>query len=230
LVAVFAMSAVVASAAFASEFTVESGHTLAGTTFTGSGTAPKFETSGGAVVSCETSKSTGTVKGSKEAETTVTYAGKCEINGGSAGTGTCTNVTGKQEIITEKLTIEPVEIAAGTGVSEPTERGVLITNKKEEKGMLSKFECTGNAGKVEVKGRLVCESRGKNVKNTNVFENKGEVVCAKGSKAGEQLYTKITGSSETFEMKATASIFKITEKDAQITTEQLTYSQNVKQT
>jgi hypothetical protein len=226
LVAMLVM-AVGASSAFASEFTLEGGGSIAGVTFSGVGTIPpEFETSGGAKVTCEKSESTGKVLNSKEAETVATFTestGKkeCEINGGLAGHATC----GKS-IVTEKLTIEPVEIG-GTG----SKRGVVLSNKKEEKGVMAKFTCTGTVGNVVVKGRLVCESKGANVGNNTVYENKGEVVCEKGTKAGEQLFTKITNSSEVFELKAEAgTIFKLTEKDAQITTEKLMYSANVKQT
>lgn len=209
-----------ASAAFgASEFQTNEG-ALAGTTITGTGGAATFETEKGATVTCEHSSSTGKINSALEAEVQVTYSGKCELKGASAGNGACTN-----PITTKELLVQPGIIAGGT------ERGLDFTAST-----LAEFECGSFIkAKIKVTGSAICESRGSNVGPSSVYLKTGEVVCAKGTKAGEQLYTSINIAGTADEgdfLTAEGESFgiKTTEKDSQTTTESLTYGKSMRQT
>jgi len=223
LVVVFAMSAMVASAAFgASEFQVESGHTLKGTTIKGTGGTAKFETEGGEKIECEKSSSNGEVEKATVAKVTVTYSGNCHATG-SLVSGPCEN--GSKDIKTNALTISPGE-KLGPG-SSTTNIGLRFTAT-----VLAKFKCetTPFGAEVEVKGNLVCESVGKNVGPSSEFLTTGEVVCTQSS-AGIQKFTEIEiGTKKETKQELSASVFGISEKDAQTTTEKLTYSQKIRQT
>lgn len=196
--------------------------------FTGSGGAARFESDGSGfggtpnVITCEKSKSSGSVVGKSEAKVIVTYeegTGKkeCEIKG--SANGKC----GKT-IKTEELKVHPEEIG-GTG----TKRGLLFTSTLASK-VLAVVHCPGvfGAEEVKVEGELICESSPVKTPTTT-----GTVTCKEeesGGKEvpGEQLFTTITGSSTEHLMKATGPFTN--EEDAQVTTEMLTYKENVEQT
>lgn len=219
-----AVMVVGASAAFgASEFKAKGGGNPAGITFTGSGNTATFETETKATVTCEKSKSTGKVLSSKEAEVTITYEGKCKLAGAAAGNGSCSNVTGTENIKTETLKGKPGTVPNAAG----TKRGLLITGNT--KGELAKFTCQGGVT-ITVTGAVVCESTP--VKTLSLT---GKVICAKGAKAGEQLFTEIEveGKQETgkfLEAEGKVGFIKFLEKDSQVTTETLTYSAEIEQT
>ncbi len=223
LVAVFALSAVAASSAFgASEFQVESGGTLKGTTIEGTGGVAKFETAKGEKIECEKSSSKGTVETATEAKVTVTYSGNCHATG-SKVSGPCEN--GSKNIKTNELTISPGE-KLGPG-SSTTNIGLRFTAT-----VLAKFKCekTPLGAEVEVKGNLVCESVGKNVGPTSEYLETGEVVCSQSS-AGVQKFTEIEiGTKKETKQELMASVFGISEKDAQTTTEKLKYNKKIRQT
>lgn len=186
-------------------------------TFTGkSSKASRFESTGKNYVECEKSSSKGEVKSAKEALATVTYEGKCKVEG--VFKGSC-----EEPIVTKVLKVEPGDkLGPATGGSKV---GVLF--KPAEGELLAEPTCEGH--KLPVKGQLVCENPKPGVSSTS-----GSVVCKKTG-PGTQEFTEIEvfGTKLTKqELKAEATVlgFKITEKDAQETSEELTYSKAVEQT
>jgi hypothetical protein len=216
LVAVFAMSAVVASAAFgASEFKTKTFPV----TFTGKGTDPEFESAGKNIVKCEKSESTGKVTGATAAEVAVTYSGNCELKA-----ETPLKITEKCPTIkTTALATEPVE-----KLNKSTKTGLDI---KAKSGAIAEFTCEGSDKvKVKVTGSVICESTPIGKKAT-----KGEIICKQTATPGEQEFTEATNSKkevfkDSLEAESTLSIFKLKEKDAQITTEAVSYSAEIEQT
>jgi hypothetical protein len=212
LVAVFAMS-VGASAAIGHPSAFKTG--TFPVTFTGKGGVAKFESAGGSKIECKESKSKGEVKGELEASVTIEYKGSCAISG--ILKGTCV-----EPIKTSELLAQPGDELSAAGTELPA--GQKFTSKAKAGGLIAEPECAGT--KIKVEGNLVCENP-----EPNKLQTTGKVVCAQ-VKAGEQKFTAIkigTKARETkLELVATAIFLK--EKDAQTTTEELTFTAPVEQT
>jgi len=171
-------------------------------------------------ISCNNSHSKGSVVNSALATVTITYLNSCELVVEKSSLGkfkeACPNIT------TKELDILPVSKIGGG-----TKLGLLVQPKTGTE--LANFTCSGsNKVNVKVKGGVICESTpgGKLVLE-------GKVICKEGAKHGEQQFT--TGTSKSGSVtssliaESTLSIFKITEKDAQVTTEDVTYAKTVEQ-
>jgi hypothetical protein len=216
LMAVFAVSAVGASAAFAvSEFKA----TSFPVTFTGKGDGlSRFETPSGSTVTCEASSSFGKVLSAFDVDVKITYS-ICSLKATSpiGVTDTCPNV------LTKLLLITPVDKLGGG-----TKTGVLVAAVGG--GAITSFTCTGTSTvEVVVKGSVICESQ-----PIGVSTLKGVVACRQGASLGEQEFKTATNrnglvTEDFLEAESTLSIFKIKEKDAQITQELITYSAPVEQ-
>lgn len=220
LVAALAVGAVVASSAFAggtSKWEPEAGG-IAGVTFTGTGGAATFESANKATITCEKSESKGKFLSATEAEATVKYLGKCESHNTpfKIGEGICENAAAKEAaaIQTETLKAEP-----GDELNKGAEVGILFTPKAAGSTKIAEFTCKGT--KIEVTGGVVCKIPAEKV---NKFEAEGEIICKKvAGKPGEQEFVKIVlAGPKEVEFSLTASAV-FTEKDAQETTEKLTY-------
>jgi hypothetical protein len=225
LVAVFAMG-VSTSAAFGagSEFQAGTGKEAKGTTFTGSGGVATFQATGGSKITCEKSTSSGEIEGPFKAHVTVTYTGKCKLEGENAGE--CE----KGEVKTEPLTVQPGDDIGGGGLGK--EAGLRFSPKSGT--VLAKPKCGALKVTIEVKGHLVCET-----KEAGILKETGEAVCAEKENAkkevekGIQKFTQISiegGAPLTGQELTATAPFKETEKEAQITTEKLKFSQPIKQT
>jgi hypothetical protein len=209
LVAVFAMS-VGASAAFgASEFKTEKFPV----TFTGTGGIAKFESTGKEFVECEKSKSKGEVKGALEAKVTVEYSGKCHAEGPKL------KATCSEPIVTKELKVQPGDEIGKVGAGK--EPGQLFTPK--EGAVVAEPKCLVT---IKVKGSLVCASP-----TAGKLSTSGETAC-KETAAGAQEFTAIkigTEARKTGLALVAEAPFVETEKEAQITTEKLTFSAAVEQ-
>jgi hypothetical protein len=176
-----------------------------------------FESSGKNTVTCENSHSKGKVLSGTLASVTITYLNKCELKG--TVTEACPTITTKELLLTPLSNLNP---------GSTTKLGLLVLAKS---GVIAEFTCTGS-GKtvVKVTGAVVCESTPGGVEVTQ-----GKVICKKGSKAGEQEFTSGTGPTGatlggTLTAEATLGFFKLSEKDSQTTTEDVTYKEAVEQT
>ncbi len=164
-------------------------------------------------VTCNDSHSKGSVLNSTLASVTITYLGDCLLKGTLSNS--CPTIT------TNELLLTPL-----SNLNSGTKLGLLVLPKSGTE--LASFTC-GSAS-IKVKGGVVCESTpgGKLVLA-------GKVICKAGAKHGEQEFTSgegPTGSIFTTSLTAesTVSFFKITEKDSQETTEDVTYTAQVEQT
>jgi hypothetical protein len=220
LVAVFALSAVAASAAFAgSEFLAKGGANPAGITFKGTGGKAFFESEGGNKVVCEKSESTGKFESALEARVTVTYSGECKLE------GTLKNKC--PTIKTKELKVIP---GSKVGANE-TRLEVFLPVSGET---LAEFSCEGT--EIKVTGGVICKN------NKPALGLKGEVECKELPEAEKKLGLQEFKEALSWEgaeekdikdeLKATATLgfIKITEDDAQNTTEALTFSAEVEQT
>src|SRR6266850_5279563 len=212
-VAALLVTAMGASAAFGfSEWLAAGGANPNGITITGKGGAARFESKGGNVIKCEESASTGTFKGTTEASTVVEYTKNCKISG--TLNGACT-----EPIKTETLTALP-----GTIATAASGRGLLLLPAAGT--VMAKVTCAGT--KITVEGGVVCESE-----PVKKLSTTGKVICkeklnAKGEEEkGVQQFTEIEvgGKNEKDELIANAIFIK--EKDAQVTTETLTFSKEI---
>jgi hypothetical protein len=221
LVAVFALSAVAASAAFAgSEFLNESNASPAGITVTGKGGLATFESTGGAKVVCNKSESTGTFKSALEATALVKYSGECKL------TSSLANSTCAEPIETKEL-----KVLAGSKVgTNATRLEVFLPASNELNAPVAEFTC--GSVKVKVTGGVICKN------NKFALSLTGEVECKQIS-AGKQEFTEALSWGEkgeeldikdSLEAESTLSIFKLLEADAQTTTEELKFSSKVAQT
>jgi hypothetical protein len=218
LVATFALSAVVASAAFAgSEFLAEGGANPAGITVKGKGGKAKFESAGGATVTCNKSESTGTFKSPLEARATVKYSGECKL------TSSLANSSCAEPIATKELKILPGS-KVGTNATR-LEVFLPVTGEA-----MAEFTC--GSVKVKVTGGVICKN------NKFALSLTGEVECKEGANLGEQEFNEALSwegevqadIKDSLEAESTLGIFKLLEKDAQTTTEELTFSKKVEQT
>jgi hypothetical protein len=215
LVAVFALSAVAASAAFGAESAFlnskKEGPTSS-TTSKGKGVGVSFfEGSGGGKVECEKSASEGHFVGELEARVTkLEYSGNCKLTSSIANESCPT------------IKINELKVLPGTEVGNEKVR--LEVFLPVSGSVMTEFTC--GSVKVKVTGGVVCQN--KNPK----LGLKTEIEC-KGSK-GVQEFTKaiVNGKEETdsLEAESSLSIFKLKEKDAQNTTEEVTSSAEVEQT
>lgn len=208
LVAVFALSAVAASSAFGAsefktkEFPVE---------FTGKGGKATFETEKGNIVTCENSASKGKVTGKFAAEATITYSGNCKLKAVSP-------LKIEEEcptIETKPLAVEPVEKLNGG-----TKTGLDFKGKTST--TIAEFTCTGKEKvKIKVTGSVICASE-----PIGAPSKIGKVIC-KGAKGVQEFTTATNSEGKAFEdslkAESTKGIFKVEEKDAQTTTEELEY-------
>jgi hypothetical protein len=183
--------------------------------FLGEGGAYRFESAGKDTVTCENSHSKGSIVSSTLAKVTITYLNKCELKG--IISETCPTIT------TKELLITPLDALNGGA-----KLGWLFVPRSGTE--LANFTCTGS-GKTNVKitKAVVCEST-----PGGVMVTKGQVICRKGSSAGEQQFTSGTSPTGavlvgTLTAEATLGFFKITEKDSQETTENVTYKEAVEQ-
>lgn len=218
LVAVFALSAVAASAAFAgSEFLAEGGASPAGITVKGKGGLATFESTGGAKVVCNKSESTGTFKSALEATALVKYSGECKLTS-SLANSSCT-----EPIETKELKVLPGS-KVGTNATR-LEVFLPVTGET-----MAEFTC--GSVKVKVTGGVICKN------NKFALSLTGEVEC-KQTGAGKQEFTEALSWNaegaeadikDSLEAESTLSIFKLLEADAQTTTEELTFSKKVEQT
>jgi len=207
-VAALLVTAVGASSAFGfSEWLGVGGANPAGITIKGAGGKAFFESAGKNKIECEKSESTGEFKGVKEASALVKYKGKCEISG---------KLNGKcnEPIETTELIALPGTIAAAA-----SGRGALFLPASG--AVMAKPVCAGVT--ITVEGGLVCETEPAKKLSLN-----GKVICRETA-AGVQQFTEIEvgGKNEKDELIANAIFTK--EKDAQVTTETLTYNKEVEQ-
>lgn len=211
LVAVFALSAVAASAAFGaeSEFLNSKKESPAGTTTTGKGGKAFFESEGKNKVECNESSSTGEFLGVLEAKATVKYKGECKLTG--TVKATCPEITTKE-----------LKVLPGTKVGEEKTRLLEFLPKSGE--VMAEFTC--ESVKVVVKGGVFCKD------TEPKLGLKTKVEC-KQTAAGKQEFTKGVVNGKEVEDLLTAEatdVFTIKEKDAQTTTEEVTSSKEVEQT
>jgi hypothetical protein len=207
------------SAAGASEFKSAGGFPV---TFLGEGVGRStFLSENLNLVTCENSHAKGSVENSKLATTTITYLTKCELHSVSPTqfNEACPTIT------TNKLDVVPLSKLNGGALT-----GVLVLPFTGSE--LASFTCTGsNKVNVKVKGSVICESTPIGPPEVT----KGEVICRPGTVHGTQQFSSGTAPagntvSSGLIAESTLSIFKITEKDSQTTTEQLTYSKAIEQT
>src|ERR1041385_4639427 len=191
-----------------SEWLIAGGGNPAGIQITGTGGATRFESAGKNIIGCEKSESTEEFKGFKEASALVKYKGNCKISG--VLNGACT-----EPIETEVLIALP-----GTIAGAASGRGLLFLPASGT--VMAKPTCVGV--KITVEGGIVCESEPVKKLSLNVKVICREKLNAKGEEEpGIQQFTTIEvgGKNETDELIANAIFTK--EKDAQVTTETLTY-------
>lgn len=187
--------------------------------FHGTGGLATFLGEKGTIVMCNKSLSTGEVTSAELAtKIVITYSGDCLLqkapieNGAACGTS--------ETITTEELKASPATISGGSN------RGLLLLPARGT--ALAKFKCGGAS--ITVKGAILCEDE----PNTGKPGLTGKIVCADGSKVGEQKFTsgEVLGSTvSNVSLTAEATdIFTITEKDAQATEETVTYENSIEQT
>lgn len=209
--------AVGASASYGySEFQVEG----SGAAISGSGGTATLNSTSGDQVTCEKSSMVGEYEGDMELTTIVTYSG-CHGEGPDVS-GACTNVTGKEEIKTAELTVEPGEkLGGGSGV------GVRFTQAKKE---LAKFKCekTTLGSEVVVTGELVCENPNGGL--SAPYSYTMEIVCAE-SAAGHQKFKEIEiGNTSYKSQELIVPLFGLRDESALATTENMTFSKRIRQT
>jgi hypothetical protein len=216
LVAVFALSAMGASAVFGatlvtSEWLTSSGGSPAGITITGKGGLSFFQSPGGNKVECEKSETKGEFLSSTDADVKVTYSGNCALSGTLSGE--CKSV-----ITTNELLVTPA-----SADNSATLRLVVILPVS---GSLVTENFTCGEVVTMVYGGVICHVPKFALSTT------GEIVCHQVAN-GKQEYTLAvideTLITDFLTAEASFSIFKIEEPDAQNTTEVLTYSSAVEQ-
>ena len=206
-----------ASAAFGSEFKTKEEFPVG---FTGSGGAGALTTAGHKI-ECKTSKSKGeAVKASEATKITVEYT-ECVEPEAPVEAATC----GPEGVIkTEELKAEPVDL--GGAATAPV--GLLLTPVNAN-DVFAKFECVGFLGAseaVEVKGSLLCESKGASVGKE---AREGELVCEpEAGSRSKQKYEKANGGSTVH--KLTAIVGGKEEAAAIDTTEVLKFNKLIEQT
>lgn len=176
-------------------------------------------------VTCKNSHGKGEVKNETDAKGTIVYLTGCELVVEESSIGKfkepCPTITTKELLIVPLSLLN--KVASNAGVL------VLPVSGTE----LAKFTCSGS-NKVEVKvlGSVICEST-----PTGKLSFEGEIVCKEsGTKHGEQQFTSgMNPQGKEVKAGLTAEttvfgIFKTTEKDAQVTTENLKYGKEVEQT
>ncbi|HEV3094422.1 MAG TPA: hypothetical protein VGY30_07895 [Solirubrobacteraceae bacterium] len=205
LVAALALSVAAVAGASADEFKTSGSFPV---TISGSGGTATFETSGGETVTCEKSSSTGSIESSSKSKVTVTYSstGECQGKGSLIGNGGC----GKT-ITTKELSAEPGDVSL-------TKEGLRFSPSSGS--VFATVKCPKLT--FEVEGHLVCEDEAGP-------STTGHVFC-KGT-AGKQEFTAIeevgpTNAKFTGQELSALSFIK----EAQITTETLTYGASVSQT
>lgn len=163
-------------------------------------------------VTCNDSHSKGEVLSSTDATVTITYLGDCLLKGSL--NNSCPTIT------TNELLLTPL-----SNLNGGTKLGVLVLPKTGTE--IAKFTCEGN--EIKVKGGVICEGTpgGKLVTSS-------KTVCKEGTTHGSQEFTSgegPTGAIFTTSLTAESTVifFKITEKDAQTTTEDVTYTKEVEQ-
>jgi hypothetical protein len=218
-VAALLAMAVCAAAAGASTFRSQSGSFPV--SFLGEGLGePTFLSEKLNSVKCHNSHSSGSVEGTSLAKVLILYLTGCELNAESPlkFKETCPS------IMTKELFIRPLSKVGGTG----TTTGVLVTATS---GNIAEFTCTGsNKASVKVSGSVICESS-----PVGKLVTQGKIICKAGATHGSQELTKgelPSGASVTAGLTAesTLGIFKVTEKDSQTATEDVTYKEAVEQT
>jgi hypothetical protein len=128
-------------------------------------------------------------------------------------------------ITTNKLDVVP--LSKLNGITGKTGLLILPFARSE----IASFTCSGsNKTEVKVKGSVICES----TPIGSIF-TKGKVICKAGTVHGTQEFSSGTAPSGNtvsagLIAESTLSIFKITEKDSQTTTEDLEYSKDIEQT
>jgi hypothetical protein len=171
-------------------------------------------------VKCHKSHSSGSVEGTSLAKVLIEYLVGCELDAESPlkFKETCPN------IMTKELFIRPLSKVGGAG----TLTGVLVTATS---GNIAEFTCTGsNKTNIKVSGSVICESS-----PVGKLVTVGQIICKAGAAHGSQELTKgelPSGATVIAGLTAesTLGIFKITEKDSQTTTEDVTYKEAVEQT
>ncbi len=189
--------------------------------FNGSGLGLyKFESEHLNVVSCEKSKTEGSFESSTSEKVTITHEGKCELKVESPlkFSEACPTIT------TKELNVKPISKLNGG-----TKTGLLFSAVS---GPIAEFTCTGsNKTALKITGSVLCESN-----PIGKLSTTSTITCKKGAKHDEQEFT--SGENEQTKTKvtdgltaeSTLGIFKITEKDSQETTEDVTYSAEIEQT
>jgi hypothetical protein len=216
LVAVFALSAVAASAAFAgSEFLAESSVSPAGITINGKGGKAKFGFNGFIVV-CNKSESIGTFKSTLEATALAKYSGECKFTSSLANSN-----------CTEPIETKELKVLAGSKVGTNSTRLEVFLPVTGE----TMTEITCGSVKVKVTGGVICKN------NKFALSLTGEVEC-KQAGSGEQEFTEALsweGGTEADikdSLEGELSIGILTQKGKGVltTTEELTFSKKVEQT
>jgi hypothetical protein len=180
-----------------------------------------FQSENNNLIMCNKSSSTGTLESATLAKVTVTYE-TCELKAVSpiSVSEACPNIT------TKELDIKPI-----SKLNKGTKTGLLFAAVS---GAIAEFTCSGgDKVKVKVTGSVLCESTP--IGPPAVTE--GKVSCKKKAGVnGEQEFTEgentqsKTTVKDALTAESTLSIFKVTEKDSQETTEDVTYSAAVEQT
>lgn len=214
LVGVFAVSAVAAVSASATEFKTASFPV----TFTGSGGPGELTTKGHKPIKCEASSSSGSVKNNILVEKVVVKYTKCTLV--EVVTLSCGNNGSKENITTKEIAAAPVDLGglntAPVGLQLKPAAGTLFAEFVCESGFVKEV--------VKVTGEVLCESKGESV---GKLATKGELVC-KQKAAGEQEFEKANGGSTI--IKLTSEVKGVSEPAAINTTEKLTFSANIEQT
>ena len=213
LVAVFALSAVVASAAFAApEFEVRSGETLKGTTFTGSTTGAKL-TAAGTTINCTGGSSSGEITGATTVgKVVVTFTGckgkglsECSVQSPGASPG---------EVVTDTLEGELGEVAHSEAANET---GLKLKASGKESFVTTEGSCLPFGGS-SVTGEIIGD-----VQPVKAFAKTGELVYKAESK--KQKIQKFTTDSSAQVLKAFGFAEVVEE-----TTESLEFSKEIKVT
>jgi hypothetical protein len=208
---VVALCAVGVSAAFGatSEWLTKAGGSPAGVKFTGLGVGLSFfEGTGGNIVECNASESSGEFLSSTDADVIVKYSTGCLLMG---------------LIESECPTITTQELLVTPGSADLSKTLRLVQFLPVSGSLVAGFTCGSTP--IVVLGGAIC--------HVPKFElsTKGEVVCHQVA-AGQQEFTLIVVNETLLTDSLTAiaeSIFTITEADAQNTTEVLTFSTEVEQ-
>jgi len=181
-----------------------------------------FQSENNNTVVCHHSLATGTLESATSAKATVTYSVGCELKAESPlkFSEACPTIT------TKELNIKPIAKLNGG-----TKTGLLFSAATAG-ATIATFTCSGsNKTEVKVTGSVLCESN-----PIGKLSSTGTITCKKGAKAGEQEFTSGENEQSKTTVKdgltaeSTLGIFKVTEKDSQETTEDVTYGAEVEQT